>query len=188
MSRVLPLLALSLLAASPALAEDDEVGGGATILVGPGYWAEDGPARLRVSVRGEAEIATEDAVGFAVVLPVDIASSGSDGFGWEVNRMLVEVVPSARLRVAPASPVRAYVDAGVGPWFQLTQTETIFGDAESQRSGFMTTAALGLEFGKTEPNSLAVVLEPIRARTYFVNEDDKVRADYCGMVGLGYRF
>ena len=41
----------------------------------------------------------------------------------------------------------------------------------------MTTAALGLEFGKTEPNSLAVVLEPIRARTYFVNEDDKVRAE-----------
>jgi len=190
MLRQLALLPLALLATAGTAhaADDDKIAGGATVLFGPGYWAEDGPARLRLSVRGEAAVATTDAVGFSVLLPIDLASSGSDGFGWETNRMLVDIAPSARLRVAPASPVRAYADLGVGPWFQVTQTDTVFGDTQSQRSGVMTTAALGLEFGPTEPESIAVVLEPIRARTYFIDEDDKLRADYGGMLGIGVRF
>lgn len=182
------VLAASAFTMPAQAADDDQVSGGASLLVGPGYWSEDSPNRLRLSIRGEAELATSDAIGFGVVLPVDVASSGSDGFGWETNRTLLEVAPTARLRIAPASPVRAYVDAGAGPWFLFTETDTVFGTAESQRSGFVTTGALGIEIGPTEAESVAVIIEPIRARSYFVDDDDRARAEYSGMVGIGYRF
>lgn len=174
---------------STAFADDDgKVAGGATLLVGPGYWAEDAPARLRLSIRGEAALATSDKVGLGLVIPLDIASSGQDGFGWSTDRTLLEFVPAARLRVAPESVVRGYADAGVGPWLSLRETNTVFGSAESQRTGLMTSTALGLEIGEVEAESITFVVEPIRLRTYFTNDEDRLRADYGGMIGVGVRF
>lgn len=183
-----PLLA-ALTVPSAALADDEEIaGGGVTVLFGPGYWAEDGPARLRISARGQVNLVADDVVGLAFVMPVDVASSGNDGFGWSSQRTLVEVVPSARLIVGTSSPVRGYADLGAGPWFQTTRVDTVFGDVEGQRSGAMTSAALGLQAGSTEPGGVTFVVEPVRARTYFVDGDDKVRAEYGGMLGIGVTF
>jgi len=186
MLRPVALFAVTAIASHAAFAGEAEVpSGGLSVLVGPSYYTEDGPERLRISARGEIGLAANDTVGLNLVIPVNLASSASDGFGWSASRTLVEVVPSARLLVGPASVVRGYGDLGVGPWLQTSRVDTVFGGVQAQRSGVLTTAALGLEVGKPEAENIKFIVEPLRVRTYFVEGDDKLRAELGGMLGVG---
>ena len=188
MSRTLMLSLLALMLPASALAADDYMAsGGGSVLVGPDYWSGDNSEQLRISLRGEAPLVTGSVLGASIVAPLDLASSASDGFGWEQNRMLLEFTPTFRARLVPSSVVRPYADVGLGPWFQLSRTDTVFGDTSSNRQGLSTTAALGVEIGPTKAPSPAFVLEPLRMRNYFVG-DNEIRTGVGGMIGVALRY
>ena len=152
MNRALSVLPLALaFAATPALANPHNA---FSALVGASTALDDDPASLRLSLRGDMGIAHDDPAGVSFLVPVTIASSGNDGFGFSGDRVVVEVPVGVRGTLLPHNVIRPYGDLGVGVAFGASQDLVP-----------MTRAALGLELGPNE--SLSFVLEPVEVRTYY---------------------
>lgn len=180
---------LVVLAASPSLADDRLAMGGGSVMVGPDYMADGSLDKLRLSMRGEGALLEGDVVGLALVLPVDLSTSGPNGYGVRSSHTLVEIAPSFRARLLPGAIVRPYADIGVGPWLQAVRRDVVFDEDTNRRSGWVATAGLGLELGSTRAGSAALIVEPLRLRTYTATgSNQQIRSGISGMVGVGLRY
>lgn len=154
---------IALLLATTAFAENPN----GSLLLGVGALPDSGdPVTTRFGARLGIPVAANEVVGFDAVFPLEVATSGDSGFGFQSRNTALELAPTARLRFAPESPVRAYLDAGVGFAHRFSRTDTWFGDVERNRTTPMFRSGVGFEFGGTEPGALALVVEPIGWRHY----------------------
>jgi hypothetical protein len=154
-----------LITALAAFAEP--IDSGATVLTGVGATFDDNPATLRLEVQGEVPLATGSVAGLGLVLPVELTTG---------VRPMVTVVPSLRLRVANALPVRFYGDGGIG-LAQTTERPT--------QTGWGTRFVLGAELGPAD-GGVAVVFEPVGLDVLRF-PDDTVLA-YAARLGVGVRY
>jgi hypothetical protein len=173
-------------AVGTASAEDGEIAtGNASFLIGAGALPGSGdPETFVFGLRGEIPAATGEVLGVGIVFPLEIASSGDSGFGWQSQNTALEFAPSVRGRIAPHSVVRAYGDLGFGLVHRFAQIDTWFGDAEQNQTVLMARSALGLEIGGREPGSVALILEPIGYRHYGLDGDGADR--FVMMAGVQF--
>ncbi|MEQ1568724.1 MAG: hypothetical protein ABMA64_24005 [Myxococcota bacterium] len=174
-----------LLAASAFAAPENA--GNASVVLGFGAVPGTGdPSSLRLGLRFEVPVASDDLFGFGVVFPIEAGTSGTDGFGFDTRSTALELAPSIRGRLLPAGQVRLYADLGFGVVYRFSSIDTWFGSATDNRTAFMLRSALGVEIGGTQPDSVALVLEPIGYRHYGVDENG---ADvYAAMAGVQFPF
>lgn len=177
------------LTAPEALAQES---GSASVLVGPGYTFGQQPVDGRISLRGEAGLATGDAATLGIVIPLTLAAhTGDDEFQLSLRRSIVELAPSLRARVAPLAVVTPYVDAGFGGalFLRNDEGEDFFddaGDNDDIRSvAAMARAALGVEIGDPDAGMVFIV-EPIGVNDYILSGDDQIRLS--SMLGVGGTF
>ena len=175
----------SLLVASPAVAAEGPVDRGATVLIGTGTAFDEDPETLRLSVRGELPIVGSDTATLGAVLPLSFRTEGESAFGVSVQRTLLELPPSLRVRAIPTMPVRPYADGGLGLAWMITETDGWFQDQTTTRAGWMSRVALGVELGPTDGN-FAVVVEPASWRTYHIGDADET--EFGAMIGVGARY
>jgi hypothetical protein len=176
------LLAVAL--SNGALAQTAEMSSGnAEFLIGAGALPGSGdPETFVLGFRGEVPVATGDVLGVGVVIPLELASSGDDGIGWQAQNTAFEVAPSIRGRIAPDGVVRVYGDLGFGLVHRFSETDTWFGTVNNNRTTLMARSALGLEIGGREPGDVALVLEPIGYRHYGLDGDGADR--FVMMAGI----
>ena len=170
-----------LFATAPAQAQD--VTGGASLMFGTSTSLKGDPALLRMSVRGEGEIANAGIVNLNFLLPVTIATQGQDNIGLSASQTIIEVPPSLRVRVLPRFPVGFYGDVGAGAVIGTTSFDGWLFDEASSNLGFMTRFATGMEFGS--PEGLALIVEPISVGTY--HSSQQTIPVLGAMIGLGAR-
>lgn len=172
------------LAMGSAMAQDGTVTtGNASFLIGAGALPGSGdPETFVFGVRGEIPVATGEVLGLGVVIPLELASSGDEGFGWQGQNTAFELAPSMRGRIAPGAIVRVYGDLGFGVVHRFSRIDTWFGDAVDNQTTFMTRSALGLEIGGREPGAVSLILEPIGYRHYGLDGDGADR--FVAMAGI----
>jgi len=178
------MTAMLAFAMGSAMAQDGEITtGNAEFLIGAGALPGSGdPETFVFGIRGEVPVATGDVLGLGIVFPVELASSGDDGFGWDSQNTALEFAPSVRGRIAPDGIVRAYGDLGFGVVHRFSRIDTWFGDASDHQTTLMTRSALGLEIGGREPGDVALILEPIGYRHYGLDGSGADR--FVAMAGI----
>ncbi len=184
--RTLLLTTAALIAAVPTAASAAPRANGSVLLgVGAPPGADD-PATLRLAIRAEIPVVEGEVGGLGVVMPIELATSGDDGFGFSTRSSALELAPSLRGRLFPQSVVRPYLDAGFGLVHRFSQTETWFGNASRSRSTAMFRSGLGVEIGGTEPGTVAFVLEPIGFRHYGLDGDGADRVTFLAGIQAGF--
>lgn len=170
-----------LFAAAPADAQ--EVTGGASLMFGTSTSFNGEPATLRMSLRGEGELADAGIANLNFLLPVTIATQGRDGFGLSTSQTIIEIPPSLRLRLLPRAPIGVYGDMGAGAVIGTSQFGGWLFEQATSNVGFMTRFATGLEIGS--PDGLSLIVEPISLGTY--HSSQQVTPVLGAMIGLGAR-
>lgn len=179
------LLAVGMGTAALAQDGDLESSGNAEIVIGAGALPGSGdPETFVFGFRGEVPVATGDVLGLGVVIPLEIASSGEDGIGWESDHTALELAPSMRGRIAPDGVLRVYGDLGFGIVHRFSELDTWFGSAENERTTLMARSALGLEIGGRDPGDVSLILEPIGYRHYGLDGDGADR--FVMMAGVQF--
>lgn len=155
----------------------------AEIVLGAGAVPGTGdPSSFRFGIRAELPVVSGDVAGVGVVFPLELGTSGDDGFGFQSRNTALELAPSMRGRLIPDSVVRPYADVGFGLVYRFSEVDTWFGSSVDGRTTFMARSALGLEIGGVEEGNVALILEPIGYRHYGLDGDG---ADvYAAMAGI----
>jgi hypothetical protein len=176
------LIALLLASADAQEVDRGDIGGGVSILLGTATAFDGNPATVRLSVRGEGEIADAEIISLNALLPVTLATQGQDGFGVSGAQTFVELPPSLRVRLLPKAPISAYGDVGAGLAVGTSEFGGWFFDDATSNVAFMTRLALGAEIGS--PGGLTLIVEPVNIGTY---HGQGFRGIYGVMIGLGTR-
>jgi len=153
------------------------------VLVGTDTTFNGDPWSSRLELQLSADLGRGRAAAVSLVLPPAWMSSGQNQFGVGVTNV-IEAPPSLRLRLLPWSPVRPYLDAGIGAVFVTGHRhDSQLFDTRTQQTGWMTRAVFGLEAGANHGPML--VIEPVEWRTYHLGPN---YSRWGAEIGIAGRF
>lgn len=161
------------------------VSSGVTFTTGIGATFDGDPATFRLQLQGETPLQMGETVGLGLVLPLELTTSGTDGFGFDTTNTMLTFVPSLRVRAFNTSSVRIYGDAGVGVAYVTATTDAWIWERTTRRTGLATRVVLGAEIGAPE-GGVTFVIEPLGIDTLHFGNGPI--AGWVGRLGIGYRF
>lgn len=161
------------------------ISSGFTLITGVGATFDGDPATVNLEIQGEVPLSAGDVVGFGIVLPLLMTTSGREAFGISTGNTMVTFIPSLRLRTMNASPLRLYADAGIGVAELTGSPDNWMLQTTASRTGWSARIVGGIEVGPAD-GGVAVVFEPIVINTLQFKE--RKSAGYAGRIGIGFRY